>query len=44
MAVSRRTLPTLPDVPAYAVAHPGLIALAACHDGFGERPDVVLSG
>jgi 5'-nucleotidase len=45
VAVSRRTLSTLPDVPAYAVAaHPGLIALVACHDGFGERPDLVLSG
>ncbi|MFL6119225.1 5'/3'-nucleotidase SurE [Actinophytocola sp.] len=45
VAVARRTLADLPDVPAYAVAaHPGLIVLAACHDGFGERPDVVLSG
>lgn len=45
VAVSRRTLPDLPDVPAYAVAsQPGLIALAACQDGFGERPDLVLSG
>jgi 5'-nucleotidase len=45
VAVERRTLPGLPDVEAYAVAaHPGLIVLAACHDGFGERPDLVLSG
>lgn len=43
--VERRTLPGLPDVEAYAVAaQPGLIVLAACHDGFGERPDLVLSG
>ncbi|MCT2585500.1 5'/3'-nucleotidase SurE [Actinophytocola gossypii] len=41
----RRRLPGLEDVPAYAVAaHPGLIALIACHDGFGERPDLLLSG
>jgi 5'-nucleotidase len=45
VAVERRTLPGLPDVEAYAVAaHPGLIVLAACHDGFGGRPDIVLSG
>lgn len=45
VTVERRTLPDLPDVEAYAVAaHPGLIVLAACHDGFGERPDLVLSG
>ena len=25
-------------------AHPGLIALIACHGGFGPAPDVVLSG
>ncbi|MFI6097941.1 5'/3'-nucleotidase SurE [Lentzea sp. NPDC051213] len=25
-------------------AHPGLISFLACHGGFGERPDVVLSG
>ncbi|MFS8102330.1 5'/3'-nucleotidase SurE [Lentzea alba] len=30
---------------AYAVpAHPGLISFLACHEGFGARPDVVLSG
>jgi 5'-nucleotidase len=45
IAVERRTLPGLPSVDAYAVAaHPGLIALTACHGGFGEPPDVVLSG
>ncbi|MGB3437511.1 MAG: 5'/3'-nucleotidase SurE [Actinophytocola sp.] len=45
VAVERRTLPGLPDVEAYAVAaHPGLIVLVACHDGFGGRPDIVLSG
>lgn len=45
VGVERRTLPDLPDVEAYAVlAHPGLISLIACHDGFGGRPDLVLSG
>lgn len=45
VAVERRTLPGLPEVEAYAVAaHPALIVLAACRDGFGERPDIVLSG
>jgi len=45
VAIDRRTLPGLADVTAYAVAaHPGLIALIACHDGFGERPDLLLSG
>jgi 5'-nucleotidase len=45
VAVERRALEELSDVPAYSVsAHPGLIVLAACHDGFGERPDIVLSG
>jgi len=40
----RRALPGL-DAEAYAVAaHPGLIALIACHGGFGGKPDVVLSG
>lgn len=30
---------------AFAVpAHPGLISFLACHEGFGPRPDVVLSG
>ncbi|GAA4440066.1 5'/3'-nucleotidase SurE [Actinokineospora soli] len=39
------TLPSLPDVPAYAVdAHPGLISLAACHGAFGPVPDMLLSG
>ncbi|MCA1655019.1 MAG: 5'/3'-nucleotidase SurE [Pseudonocardiaceae bacterium] len=45
VAVERRALPGLPDVDAYAVAaHPGLIARAACREGFGDRPDLVLSG
>ncbi|MGW4525417.1 5'/3'-nucleotidase SurE [Amycolatopsis sp. NPDC004378] len=45
IAVERRELRGLPDVPAYAVAaHPGLIALAASQGAFGEPPDVVLSG
>lgn len=45
VAVARRELPGLPGVDAHAVAgQPGLIALIACHDGFGERPDLVLSG
>jgi 5'-nucleotidase len=45
VAVERRELAALPDVEAYAVAaHPALIVLAACHDGFGEPPDIVLSG
>jgi 5'-nucleotidase len=45
VAVERRRLPGLADVTAYAVAaHPGLIALIACHDGFGGRPDLLLSG
>ena len=45
VAIERRTLPGLEDVAAYAVAaHPGLIALIACHDGFGDRPDLLLSG
>ena len=39
------TLPDLPEVTAYAVdAHPGLIALAACHGAFGPVPDMLLSG
>jgi 5'-nucleotidase len=45
VAVERRELAALPGVEAFAVAaHPGLITLAACHDGFGKSPDVVLSG
>ncbi|HEY0450795.1 5'/3'-nucleotidase SurE [Actinophytocola sp.] len=45
VAVERRTLPGLAGVTAYAVAaYPGLIALIACHDGFGDRPDLLLSG
>jgi 5'-nucleotidase len=43
--VESRDLPTLPGVPAYAVAaHPALIALIACHGAFGAEPDIVLSG
>ena len=43
VAVEPRDVPGADE--AYAVAaHPGLIALIACHDGFGPRPDVVLSG
>lgn len=43
VAVETRSVPG--SDAAYAVAaHPGLIALIACHDGFGPRPDVVLSG
>jgi 5'-nucleotidase len=45
VAVEQRELAGLPDVEAYAVAaHPALIVLAACHDGFGDPPDLVLSG
>jgi 5'-nucleotidase len=45
VAVERRELPGLPDVPVHAVAaHPGLIALVAAQGAFGEPPDIVLSG
>ncbi|MBP2471680.1 5'-nucleotidase [Crossiella equi] len=45
VAVRRRTLDGLPDVPAYAVVgHPGLIALVAAKGAFNGRPDVLLSG
>ncbi|HET6286782.1 MAG TPA: 5'/3'-nucleotidase SurE [Amycolatopsis sp.] len=45
VAVERRELPGLPEIPAFAVAaHPGLIALAAAQGRFGEPPDIVLSG
>jgi 5'-nucleotidase len=45
IAVERRNLPDLPELTAYAVAaHPGLIALIASHNGFGDRPELVLSG
>ncbi|MDQ3404440.1 MAG: 5'/3'-nucleotidase SurE [Actinomycetota bacterium] len=41
----QRTLADLPDVTAYGVgAHPALITLVACRGGFGDVPDVVLSG
>jgi 5'-nucleotidase len=43
--VARQPLPGLPDVPAYALAaHPALITLVGCHQGFGPRPAIVLSG
>lgn len=45
VAVQRRSLEGLPEVPGHAVAgHPGLIALLAAQGAFGGRPDVVLSG
>ncbi|CCH31913.1 5'/3'-nucleotidase SurE [Actinosynnema sp. NPDC047251] len=45
VAVERRELAGLPDVPAYAVAaHPAFIALVAAQGAFGGAPDVVLSG
>jgi 5'-nucleotidase len=41
----RRDLPGLPDVPAHAIAAgPGLAVLAACLGGFGDKPDLVVSG
>jgi 5'-nucleotidase len=41
----RVELPGLPDVPAYAVdGPPGLCVLAARLGGFGDRPDLVVSG
>lgn len=45
VVTKEHSLADLPDVAAYAVeAHPGLIALAACHGAFGPVPDLVLSG
>jgi len=45
IATQLRKLPALLDVTAYAVAaHPGLIAFTAAHGGFGQQPDVLLSG
>ncbi|MCR2800035.1 5'/3'-nucleotidase SurE [Microbacterium sp. zg-Y818] len=45
IAVERRTLAGLEDLPAFAVhGGPGLIALIAAHGAFGEPPEVVLSG
>ncbi|MEV4319849.1 5'/3'-nucleotidase SurE [Actinocrispum sp. NPDC049592] len=45
VVIRRHRLPGLEDVEAYAVsAQPGLIAMVAGEDGFGTRPDVVLSG
>lgn len=43
VVIERRTVPGIGEAFALA-AHPGLIALIACHDGLGPRPDVVLSG
>ncbi|ALG09727.1 5'/3'-nucleotidase SurE [Kibdelosporangium phytohabitans] len=43
--VQRRELPGLRGVEAYAVAaHPAFIVLAAVDEGFGDCPDIVLSG
>lgn len=43
--MKERALPGLPEVAAFGVdAHPGLIALAACHGAFGPIPDLLLSG
>ncbi|SDM60808.1 5'/3'-nucleotidase SurE [Allokutzneria albata] len=45
IALARKELPGLPDVPAYAIAgHPGLIAFLAAQGAFGAKPDLVLSG
>lgn len=45
IAVERRTLDGLDDVPAFAVrGGPGLIALIAAHGAFGDPAQVVLSG
>lgn len=45
IALERRRLEGLDDVPAYAVGGaPGLIALIASYGAFGDPPDVVLSG
>jgi 5'-nucleotidase len=45
VVTERRTLPGLDDVPTFAVAaHPGLIAHTAAHGGFGQVPDILLSG
>ncbi|MBC7291282.1 MAG: 5'/3'-nucleotidase SurE [Actinotalea sp.] len=46
LVVERTAPPGLPDgVESFAVgAAPGLIAFLAAHEGFGGRPDVVLSG
>jgi len=46
LVIDRKDCPGLPDgCDSYAVrAAPGLIAFLAAHDGFGPRPDVVLSG
>lgn len=43
--VEQRTLPQVPQVPAFAVAaHPAFIAQAASLDTFGPAPELVLSG
>jgi 5'-nucleotidase len=42
---TRESLPDLDDVEVYSIpAGPGLAVLAACLEGFGERPDLVVSG
>jgi 5'-nucleotidase len=43
--IEDRTLSSMPDTPAFAVAaHPAFIVLAAAQGMFGPPPDVVLSG
>jgi 5'-nucleotidase len=43
--VDERTIPGMPDVPAYAVeAAPAFIVRAGIHGAYGPQPDVVLSG
>ncbi|MFB8385606.1 5'/3'-nucleotidase SurE [Microbacterium sp. NPDC055910] len=45
IAVERRTIPGLDEVPAFAVhGGPGLIALIAARGAFGDPSDLVLSG
>jgi 5'-nucleotidase len=45
IVVERRTLPGLPDVPAYGVAaSPAFIVVLALREAFGPAPDLVLSG
>jgi 5'-nucleotidase len=43
--VTRRELPGLPGIEAYAVhAYPAMAALIGCGGGLGPRPDLLLSG
>ncbi|HZN72294.1 MAG TPA: 5'/3'-nucleotidase SurE [Micromonosporaceae bacterium] len=45
VVVEERTVPGLPEVPAYAVAaSPAFITLIATRGAFGDPPDLVLSG